>query len=100
MVYEYVCPICNYRDEIIKGLEEFERQEVCPICKEKMVRLISLTHIDNSSLETPYFSSSLGKRVSTRKEEVYEAKRLGFEEVGNEDQGKHIKPPVSDWESV
>ena len=36
--YDYSCPICNVTREVFKWVSEVDRPEVCPRCRERMVR--------------------------------------------------------------
>lgn len=84
MLYEYKCKACGLEVEICKSLSDFDRVEHCENCQSKLSRQISISSIDKSSLENPYFSHALGRMVSCNKEERLAAKKLGAIEVGNE----------------
>ena len=40
-LYEYECPKCGNKEEIIKSFNDFDKPELCEKCKTEMKRLIS-----------------------------------------------------------
>lgn len=90
MIYEYKCLACGDKQEIVKSVSECDTKELCR-CGEDLIRVFSSPQLMSIKPEDSYKSLALGKVVSSSKEERKLAKAMGYEEVGNEVQSKHIK---------
>jgi len=40
-VYEYACDACGVREDVVKSMSEFDRDEICPKCGEPMRKCLS-----------------------------------------------------------
>lgn len=40
-MYDYKCPKCSNEEVVVKSFADYEREELCPKCKEKMERQIN-----------------------------------------------------------
>ena len=43
-LYEYLCPSCSFSGELIVDLYEERDAQLCPLCKRKLARQLSLTN--------------------------------------------------------
>ena len=43
-MYEYLCPSCSFSGELIVDLYEERDAQLCPLCKRKLARQLSLTN--------------------------------------------------------
>lgn len=90
--YPYVCEQCGFDTDVIKDLSDIDRQETCPICNTKMLRVIrKVTFYGASDWNTEHYSVPLGKMVKSNKEERRLARERGLIEIGNEPMDKMIK---------
>jgi putative FmdB family regulatory protein len=93
MIYEYICPKCKIKSDVIKPVSEYRRLEYCDVCKAELTRVLSSPQLMNTKVEDPYYSVALGTVVKDKKHEARIARSKGLIEVGNEDVKKHIQPP-------
>lgn len=92
--YRYKCPGCEHVFDVFKSICEIDDYEICPECNLENIdgsnRLIGNCYFYGEKADDPFYSVSLGKVVSSKKQQLAEAKARGWEEVGNTDIEKHI----------
>lgn len=85
MVYEYHCPECRKRFDVIKSASEMEREETCgcgAVARRQFVP--SRVHFIGTAVQHPEFNPGLGCIVKNSKHRTEVAKQKGLVEVGNE----------------
>ncbi len=81
--YLYKCKSCGQKFDIIKRVADIDRVEACECGSTETTRLISLSAIDQSSCQQPYYEPALGCIVKSKGHKQRILKQRGLEEVGN-----------------
>lgn len=86
MIYEYDCPSCGNRFDVVKSHRDMERNENCERCGEFALRQFvpSRVHLIGTKVEDAEYNPGLGCVVRNKKHRAEIAKSKGLEEVGNE----------------
>ena len=92
MIYEFYCKNCDAIDEIERPMHEASLPYECPECDAPMKKHYTVPNTITKGEQIPYFHPAFGK-VMTDRQAKMEARRNGWDEVGNEDVKKHIGPP-------
>lgn len=74
-LYDYECPACSHRWEVVKRIALLDREEPCPFCSTVGRRLISPPLVANDY--PPYNCPITGKLISGRREHIENLKRHG-----------------------
>lgn len=84
--YPYECQDCAHEFEVVKSIVRIEDMEHCPICGSIANRYIAKTggFIGASDWDTAHYNPAFGKVFKSNAEMRKEAKRRGWDEVGNE----------------
>ena len=40
--YDYICKTCEVKEEIFKSYSDFEKEEICSVCSNAMMRVITM----------------------------------------------------------
>jgi hypothetical protein len=84
MIYVYTCPTCKKNIDVVKGVAEIDREELCE-CGAVLERLISRTFFYGADdWHGDEYHPGLGCVVKSRKHANQIARARGLEELGTE----------------
>jgi putative FmdB family regulatory protein len=86
MTYEYHCPSCGKRFDVVKSHRDMERNENCVRCGEFAIRQFvpSKVHLIGTKVEDAEYNPGLGCIVRNKSHRKELCKQKGVEEIGNE----------------
>lgn len=85
MIYEYKCPSCNNRFEVVKRVKEFDKPELCKCGFEAKRQIARRQFFYGAKVEDAEYCPAVGQVVKNNKHRRQIAKQRGWEEVGNTD---------------
>ena len=100
MRYPYECPNCQHDFEVIKSVREIDSPEHCPKCEQIATRYIAQSQYfyGASDWDTAHYNPCLGKSFKSHKDATKYARKMGFDEIGNENVEKIHKKYDADRE--
>lgn len=86
MVYEYSCPQCNNRFDVVKSVQMMDSPESCERCHVSAIRdfVPSRVHFTGTRVEHAEYNPGLGCIVRNKSHRAELCKIKGVEEIGNE----------------
>ena len=86
MTYDYKCPGCGHRFDVIKSVKDIDVNETCPKCGEFAERsfLPERVHFTKTKVQHAEYNPGLGMVVKDARHRSEIAKRKGLVEVGND----------------
>jgi len=82
MIYEYKCPQCETKFDVVKHHNDYNREEHCPNCDDEAARVFSTPYIPKAYHAE--YNQGLGCVVKSKKHKEEICKRKGLIEVGSE----------------
>lgn len=84
--YEYECPKCNLRFDVVKAMSQYDRPELCECGSEasRQMPLPSKVHASAGDWNRVEFNPALGQWTKSWKHGRQIAKEKGLIEIGNE----------------
>jgi putative FmdB family regulatory protein len=84
--YEYMCDDCDLGFEVIKSIKEYATTEACTACGKAARRVFTCQiHFTGTKIEDAEFNPGLGQITKSKRHREDLAKRMGVEEIGNQD---------------
>jgi putative FmdB family regulatory protein len=89
-IYDYLCEKCDLEFEVIKGMSEYDGLDKCTSCGNVGKRIFTYCkfHFTGTKIEDAEFNPGLGQITKSKAHREELAKKLGVEEVGNENPDK------------
>jgi putative FmdB family regulatory protein len=85
LTYEYLCPKCDLRFDVIKTVSEMNREEPCGQCGAPAERQFTpRIHIHGAKVENAEYNPGLGCVVKNKRHREELCKRKGLVEIGND----------------
>ena len=86
MTYEYRCESCLKHFDVIKSVQEMEREERCPTCEAVSQRQFvpRSVHFSGTRVQHAEFNPAFGKVVRNKYHRSELAKRHNMVEIGND----------------
>ena len=98
--YDYICSTCEVKEEILRSYSDFEKEEICSVCSNEMMRVITMPNFAgcfptrqgwDKELDSYYSAVRQGvEPISTKKKDIDAAMMLS-NEAGKAFDGNTLK---------